>query len=106
MATVPRVRSTDSPTGFVDAVFKLGPELGMASGEERSHYIERVTRGGFPSPRGRPRRTHPRPARPRRAARRPWQIAQRWPDAELHLVRREHTGNDEMSKRSSDTYEQ
>lgn len=35
----------------------------------------------------------------------PWLLAQRWPDAELHLVRSGHTGNDEMSQRISDAYE-
>lgn len=35
----------------------------------------------------------------------PWLLAQRWPDAGLHLVRSGHTGNDEMSERISDAYE-
>lgn len=36
------------PDRFVDAVFERGLELDLTSGAERSDYIERVTRGGFP----------------------------------------------------------
>jgi uncharacterized protein len=34
--------------GFVDAIFKQGPELSHASIERRQDYVERVLRGGFP----------------------------------------------------------
>lgn len=33
---------------FVDAIFALGPKLRHTTGESRSDYIERLTRGGFP----------------------------------------------------------
>jgi proline iminopeptidase len=35
----------------------------------------------------------------------PWLLARRWPEAELHLVRSGHTGNNEMSERISNAYE-
>lgn len=35
----------------------------------------------------------------------PWLLVSHWPDAELHLVRSGHTGNDEMSDAISDVYE-
>jgi len=38
----------ERPDLFVDAAFELGSELALTSEEERSDYIERVTRGGFP----------------------------------------------------------
>src|SRR5262249_51271835 len=34
------------PDGFVDAVFKAGPELRHMSTEDRTSYVERVIRGG------------------------------------------------------------
>lgn len=34
--------------GFVDAAFDLGPDIHHDSDEERSDYIERLVRGGFP----------------------------------------------------------
>jgi uncharacterized protein len=37
-----------TPDRFVDAVFAHGPDLTLSSAEQRSGYIERVTRGGFP----------------------------------------------------------
>lgn len=37
-----------SPDGFVDAVFKLGPELNHRTTEGRQDYIRRLVRGGFP----------------------------------------------------------
>ncbi len=37
-----------SPDGFVDAIFKLGPELRHTSELGRAGYIDRVVRGGFP----------------------------------------------------------
>jgi len=36
------------PDRFIDAAFELGSELALTSEEERSDYVERVTRGGFP----------------------------------------------------------
>ena len=36
------------PDGFVDAVFEYGPELRHTSTEDRSGYVERLVRGGFP----------------------------------------------------------
>jgi predicted AAA+ superfamily ATPase len=38
----------ERPDLFVDAAFELGSELALTSEEERSDYVERVTRGGFP----------------------------------------------------------
>jgi uncharacterized protein len=38
----------EKPDGFVDAVFDLGPDLCHTSAENRSGYIDRVVRGGFP----------------------------------------------------------
>jgi uncharacterized protein len=38
----------DKPDGFVDAVFRAGPEIRHMSTEGRSGYVERVIRGGFP----------------------------------------------------------
>ncbi|MGH3266364.1 MAG: ATP-binding protein [Trebonia sp.] len=36
------------PDRFVDAVFAHGPDLQLTSDEDRSGYVERVVRGGFP----------------------------------------------------------
>ena len=36
------------PDGFVDAIFEAGPELVHTSAENRTGYIERIVRGGFP----------------------------------------------------------
>ncbi|WP_173083782.1 ATP-binding protein [Phytohabitans rumicis] len=38
----------DRPDGFVDAIFRLGPDLRHASQESRSGYVDRIVRGGFP----------------------------------------------------------
>lgn len=38
----------DEPDGFVDAAFEMGSELRHTSAVERSEYIERIVRGGFP----------------------------------------------------------
>ncbi|WP_201845547.1 ATP-binding protein [Myceligenerans indicum] len=37
-----------TPDGFVDAAFALGPELRHESSVDRTGYIERIVRGGFP----------------------------------------------------------
>ncbi len=39
----------DAPDGFVDAVFREGPDLRHTSTERRTGYAERVVRGGFPA---------------------------------------------------------
>ncbi|MDR1214572.1 MAG: ATP-binding protein [Propionibacteriaceae bacterium] len=38
----------DQPDGFVDAVFAAGPDLRHRSSEDRTGYLGRVVRGGFP----------------------------------------------------------
>jgi uncharacterized protein len=38
----------EQPDGFVDAIFEVGPELEHTSAENRTGYIDRVVRGGFP----------------------------------------------------------
>lgn len=38
----------DRPDGFVDAIFRQGPELRHHSTEGRKGYVERLVRGGFP----------------------------------------------------------
>jgi hypothetical protein len=45
------------------------------------------------------------PANRRIAPEAPWRVARHWPDAELHLVRSGHTGNEEMSNAISNAYE-
>jgi uncharacterized protein len=37
-----------APDGFVDAAFRLGPDLDRNSDQRKRDYLERVTRGGFP----------------------------------------------------------
>jgi predicted AAA+ superfamily ATPase len=37
-----------APDGFVDAIFESGPELSHTSTKDRSNYVDRVIRGGFP----------------------------------------------------------
>jgi uncharacterized protein len=48
------------PDGFVDAVFKVGPEIRHTSTEDRASYVERVVRGGFPEGIARPPRRRER----------------------------------------------
>jgi hypothetical protein len=38
-----------APDGFIDAIFEQGPALSHDSTENRSSYVERVVRGGFPA---------------------------------------------------------
>lgn len=49
-----------NPDGFIDAVFKAGPEIRHTSTEDRASYVQRVVQGGFAEGIARPPRRRER----------------------------------------------